>query len=145
MLAHCATLRSPSDLLLENDKTWAMMWLSDSLSSSYCVAIQRPSLSSLAWLVIRSISWVWRCCQVRFLRCLSSVKELGSCRSSQNHLLVHWTAWSSLELKIHCHVVISCRWIVISCCSFQKYRQVVACPSSTSRTTLFSKKDWPYE
>jgi len=105
----------------------------------HCAEIQRPFLSSLAWLVSRSISWIRLCSQVPSLRCPSSVKELGSSRSFQDHLVVPWKSWSSLELKIHRYVVISCMGIVIFCRFFQKYRQVVACPSSTSRTTLMGK------
>jgi hypothetical protein len=55
---------SPSGSCLE---CWAciLLWPSEIHSKSYCFEIPRTFLSFLAWLVNRSLSEVWLCCQVR--------------------------------------------------------------------------------
>jgi hypothetical protein len=61
-----------------------LMWPSKILSKLYCFEIQGPL--HLAWLVHRSLSKVWLCFQVCTFRHTSSVKELGLCQNSQDHI-----------------------------------------------------------
>jgi hypothetical protein len=54
---------SPSWSCLEC-RVCVLMWPSESLSNSYCFSSQGHFLSFLGWLVNRSLSKVWLCCQV---------------------------------------------------------------------------------